>query len=37
FWRIRPLAGALLLPYFAWVLFASALTWAVWQRNPDLL
>lgn len=37
FWRIRPLAGGLLLPYLAWVGFASVLTWAVWQRNPGLL
>jgi tryptophan-rich sensory protein len=37
FWRIRPWAGALLLPYLAWVAFASALTWAVWKGNPHLL
>ena len=37
FWRVRPLAGALLLPYLLWVSYASALTYAVWQRNPDLL
>lgn len=37
FWRIRPLAGVLLLPYVAWVGFAATLTWAVWQRNPALL
>jgi tryptophan-rich sensory protein len=37
FWRVRPLAGALLLPYVAWVTFASALTHAVWQRNPAQL
>jgi tryptophan-rich sensory protein len=37
FWRIRVLAGALLLPYLAWVGFASALTFAVWRRNPGLL
>ena len=37
FWRIRRLAGALMLPYLAWVGFASALTWAVWQGNPKLL
>ncbi len=37
FWRVDRLAGALLLPYLAWVSFASALTWAVWQRNPGLL
>lgn len=29
----RP-AGVLLLPYFAWVTFAAALTFAVWRRNP---
>ena len=37
FWRVRPLAGILLLPYFAWVSFASALTWSVWQSNPGVL
>jgi len=37
FWRVRRLAGVLLLPYLAWVSFASALTWAIWQRNPGLL
>lgn len=35
--RIRPLAGILLLPYLAWVTFASALTLAVWRLNPHLL
>lgn len=34
FWRIRPIAGALLLPYLAWVGFACALTWSIWQANP---
>jgi tryptophan-rich sensory protein len=37
FWRIRPLAAALLLPYAGWVAFASALTFAIWRRNPSLL
>lgn len=37
FWRVRPTAGALLIPYLAWVTFASALTYAVWQGNPRLL
>ncbi len=37
FWRIRPWAGALLLPYLAWVSFATALTWSVWRANPGLL
>lgn len=37
FWRIRPLAGALLIPYLLWVSFAAALNLAVWQMNPQLL
>jgi tryptophan-rich sensory protein len=37
FWRVRPLAGALLFPYLGWVTFASALTYSVWKRNPTLL
>lgn len=37
FWRIRPLAGALLAPYLLWVSFASALNYAVWQLNPQVL
>ncbi len=37
FWRVRPLGGALLVPYFLWVSFATALTYAIWQRNPASL
>lgn len=37
FWRIRPLAGALLIPYLAWVTFAVALTFATWRLNPQIL
>lgn len=37
FWRIRPLAGALLVPYLLWVSFAAALNYAVWKLNPSLL
>lgn len=37
FWRRRPLAGLLMLPYLLWVGFATALTFAVWQANPGLL
>lgn len=37
FWRIQRLAGVLLLPYLAWVTFAAALTYAVWQGNPARL
>ena len=33
FWRSHKIAGALLLPYIAWVSFATALTWSVWQMN----
>lgn len=37
FWRIRPLAGVLLVPYLVWVSFASALNYFVWQLNPQVL
>ena len=37
FWRIRPLAGWLLVPYFFWVSFAAALNFAIWQLNPHIL
>lgn len=37
FWRIRPLAGALLLPYLLWVSFASVLNYAAWRLNPQIL
>ncbi len=37
FWRIRPLASALLIPYLLWVSFASALNYSVWRLNPQIL
>jgi translocator protein len=37
FWRIRPLAGALIVPYLLWVSFATALNYSVWQLNPQAL
>lgn len=36
FWRVRPLAGALLLPYLVWILFATYLNFAFLQANPGL-
>ena len=33
FWRIRRVAAVLLLPYWAWVTFATALNLAIWQLN----
>ena len=37
FWRVRPLAGALLIPYLLWVSFAAALNYSLWQLNPKVL
>lgn len=37
FWRARPVAGVLLVPYLLWVSFAAALNYAVWQLNPAVL
>lgn len=34
FWRVRGLAGLLLVPYLAWLGFAGALNWTVWHANP---
>ena len=33
FWQVRPLAGALLVPYLAWVSFATVLNFAIWRLN----
>ncbi len=37
FWRVSRVAAALLLPYLAWVSFASVLTLATWRLNYELL
>lgn len=37
FWKIRPVAGALLIPYLLWVSFAAALNFSLWQLNPRVL
>ncbi len=33
FWRVRPAAGALLVPYLAWSSFAAVLNLALWRLN----
>ena len=33
FWRVDRLAGLLLLPYAAWVSFATVLNWTIWRLN----
>ncbi len=37
FWCRHRLAALLLLPYLAWVSFATGLTWAMWRLNPGVL
>jgi tryptophan-rich sensory protein len=37
FARVRSLAAVLLLPYLAWVMFATALTHALWRANVEQL
>ena len=33
FWRLERLAGILLVPYLAWVSFATVLNYTLWQLN----
>lgn len=33
FWKISPVAGVLMIPYIAWVSFASVLNYSIWQLN----
>ena len=35
FWRIRPVAGMLLLPYLAWIGVACTLNYEIGRLNPD--
>lgn len=37
FWRVRRLAGVLLMPYLLWVSYATALTFALVRGNPAVL
>lgn len=33
FWKVSPLAGGLLIPYLAWVSFATVLNFTLWRLN----
>jgi len=37
FWKIRVIAGALMVPYLLWITFAAALNYAVWRANAVAL
>jgi benzodiazapine receptor len=34
FWKVHRVAGALLVPYLAWVSFATFLNFTLWRMNP---
>ena len=34
FWKVRRVAGLLLLPYLAWIAFATVLNWQFLVLNP---
>jgi tryptophan-rich sensory protein len=36
FWRVRRAAALLMLPYLAWILFATVLNWQFMVMNPDV-
>ena len=35
FWKVRRNAALLLVPYLAWILFATALNWQFLELNPN--
>ncbi len=37
FWRLHRFAALMLVPYLAWVSFASALTYSLWRLNSAVL
>jgi len=37
FWRVAPLPGALLLPYWGWVSFATVLNASLWWLNRSVV
>jgi tryptophan-rich sensory protein len=36
FWRVDPVAGGLMVPYLAWVSFASYLNFVLWRLNRGI-
>ena len=34
FWRVKRVAGLLLVPYTLWVAFAAVLNFTIWRLNP---
>jgi len=36
FYKVDAFAGKILIPYLAWLVFANALNYSIWKKNPGV-